>query len=189
MKLIPPFSISIIFQTPLVFFHCLESSFCVLFYFIYLFFTLRFRSFPTFLFLPSGKKSNMPTSFPWFFSLLLLLFSPLSSFPPPFCLCLSAFIHSTYTPIHKLFNKSLSAIYVIEIVLISRDIMGKREQVCVAFKGTLKKKFNEILTQIYNCKLWALTNVQNAMESMSEQPYLLRVQEGMKEDISEKDTF
>ena len=177
MKLIPPFSISIIFQTPLVFFHCLESSFCVLFYFIYLFFTLRFRSFPTFLFLPSGKKSNMPTSFPWFFS-LLLLFSPLS-----------AFIHSTYTPIHKLFNKSLSAIYVIEIVLISRDIMGKREQVCVAFKGTLKKKFNEILTQIYNCKLWALTNVQNAMESMSEQPYLLRVQEGMKEDISEKDTF
>lgn len=27
------------------------------------------------------------------------------------------------------------------------------------------------------------------MESMSEQPDLLRVQEGMKEDISEKDTF
>jgi len=27
------------------------------------------------------------------------------------------------------------------------------------------------------------------MESMNEQPDLLKVQEGMKEDISEKDTF
>ena len=34
---------------------------------------------------------------------------------------------STYTPIHTLFYKYLSEIYVIEIVLIARDIMGKRE--------------------------------------------------------------
>ena len=61
----PPFLNEASFSKLLfVLFHCLASSFCVLFYFIYLFFTLRFRSFPTFSFLPSGKKSNRRAWFP-----------------------------------------------------------------------------------------------------------------------------
>ena len=88
----PPFLNEASFsQLLFVLYHCLASSFCVMFY---LFFTLRFRSFPTFSFLPSGKKSNRPTWFPWFFSLLLLFSLFLQFLLLSVSFCLSPFIHS-----------------------------------------------------------------------------------------------
>ena len=146
MKLIPLFSIkhhfpnsSCLLSLSWIFFLCF-----VLFY-LFVFLHWDLDPFQLFRFYPVVRKAicllGFPDSSPFFFFFFFPLFIRFLLLSISFCL--SAFIHSTYTPIHKLFNKFLSAIYVTEIVLISRDIMGKREQVCVAFKGTLKKKFNE----------------------------------------------